>query len=476
MASTFDAPAGSTNHGDPNLLCVPPSWTDLAVFFGTNYLAHAATLIARPGQSLAETIVDTANALFIPGSGMIRAIRLLFFYTDLHRSSPPLQKAAKAGALCMVVRRTHVSRAMGENDDAEDGNGGDWFSRHFSLATDPVYVPLSRSILGTCIIRDRERYCLVEVSPLVPLREFMPEDAPASPTLSSASSSSAGKTESVPSVPSSVRRPKSHRIEVPGQLDIAKILVSILQLIWGISTLYNARGNQIDLYGYAAFGLTVTPYAVMSFLNLLVSLILPVHNNMYLVWTEDMRDAMENRRPHHRPPAEFAGMIATVDLEKTARIMRNELGGSRIPYDGGGPLARPVRLVAYSSFYLLVAVVPLAIVGGLTGFRTGSDVHVERAWVLAWLIIGSASAILIRQVSASVATHRRVMSLQDYILGRPDRRGKPQPPRRSISSGERGVSAWFAIFVLFPLWIPAIGGMVVVGKMLQDFGVCTRLD
>ena len=101
MASTFNVPEGSTNHGDPNLLCVPPSWSDLAVFFGTNYLAHAATLVTRPGQSFVETIVDTANALFIPGSGMIHAIRVLFYDTDIHRTSPPLKKAARAG--CGVI-------------------------------------------------------------------------------------------------------------------------------------------------------------------------------------------------------------------------------------------------------------------------------------------------------------------------------------------------------------------------------------
>ncbi|KAH8773724.1 hypothetical protein F5883DRAFT_615254 [Diaporthe sp. PMI_573] len=482
MASTFNVPEGSTNHGDPNLLCVPPSWSDLAVFFGTNYLAHAATLVTRPGQSFVETIVDTANALFIPGSGMIHAIRVLFYDTDIHRTSPPLKKAARAGALCMVVKRTHVYQAIRRRDD-DDGPGPDWFSDNFSLIADPVYVPLSRSFLGTCKIHNQDKYCLVEVPPTVPLREFMPEDevkpeGEASPEDAPSSLSASGTftydSGSKPeSAASSTRWSKSHMIEIPGRLDFAKILVSILQLVWGISTLYNARGNQIDLYGYAAFGLTVAPYAVMSFLNLLASLALPIHNTMYLVWNKDMHKATSLRTENskRRRRVELAGMIATVDLDQVKKE-RDEHDGRRISYDQGGPFEHPVRLAIYSFFYLLVAVLPLAIVGAFTSFRTGTDVRVQRAWILAWLIIGSASPILISELSVMFGVHTRVTSLQKYILRRQGRGRRSH--NIATHPGKLG-NAWFALIILFPLWIPAIGGMVVVGKMLQDFGVCTRL-
>jgi len=40
-----------------------------------------------------------------------------------------------------------------------------------------------------------------------------------------------------------------------------KLLISLIQATWAIITLYRARGNQIDEYRYAAFGLTVAPYA-----------------------------------------------------------------------------------------------------------------------------------------------------------------------------------------------------------------------
>jgi hypothetical protein len=56
---------------------------------------------------------------------------------------------------------------------------------------------------------------------------------------------------------------------------LVKILVSLGQAIYAIFTLYRARGDQIVQFGYAEFGLTVAPYAVVSVLNLLGSLLCP---------------------------------------------------------------------------------------------------------------------------------------------------------------------------------------------------------
>jgi hypothetical protein len=44
---------------------------------------------------------------------------------------------------------------------------------------------------------------------------------------------------------------------------VVKILVAIIQLLYATATLYLARGDQVEWYGYPAFGLTVAPYAWM---------------------------------------------------------------------------------------------------------------------------------------------------------------------------------------------------------------------
>lgn len=49
----------------------------------------------------------------------------------------------------------------------------------------------------------------------------------------------------------------------------------MVQIVFGMSTLYRTKGNQIERYGYAAYGLTVTPYALMSILNLAGNLMRP---------------------------------------------------------------------------------------------------------------------------------------------------------------------------------------------------------
>lgn len=72
-----------------------------------------------------------------------------------------------------------------------------------------------------------------------------------------------------------------------------KILVSVAQLLFAISTLYRTRGDQVDLYGYAAFGLTVTPYAWMSFINLLGNLMRPQYDTMFVVESTDLDELRE---------------------------------------------------------------------------------------------------------------------------------------------------------------------------------------
>jgi hypothetical protein len=300
----FTAPPGSQNHGDPHLLCLPASWTDIFVFFATNYLAHAATLIPRPGQTFFEGVIDIANALFIPGSGALRTMRFLILHTTRPWGTPSIVRAAKAGALCMVVRDENISHALKNQQE-------DWFSEIFALGGEPDYVPLNRSILGTCEIRDRARFSLIEVPPQVPLRSYDSE-------LVDESSSSGSSVAN-----SNTSTKRRHKIHVPGTRDIPRVIVSMLQVIWGIITLYNSRGNQIELYGYGAFGLTVAPYMFMSLLNLFTNLLHPSYSTMYLVWTPDLVDAMRERAESGHRAGKFSGYIAAVDIQKARQIVNN---------------------------------------------------------------------------------------------------------------------------------------------------------
>lgn len=64
---------------------------------------------------------------------------------------------------------------------------------------------------------------------------------------------------------------------------IPKVVVAIVQATYAIITVYRAQGDQIDRFGYAAFGFTVLPYIVMSLMNLLSALLLPDYPTLYIV-------------------------------------------------------------------------------------------------------------------------------------------------------------------------------------------------
>jgi hypothetical protein len=71
----------------------------------------------------------------------------------------------------------------------------------------------------------------------------------------------------------------------------AAVVITIFQLIYASVTLYQTPGDQTRRLGYAAFGLTVAPYLIMSFVNLLGNLITPNYPVLYMVRSEVMDEA-----------------------------------------------------------------------------------------------------------------------------------------------------------------------------------------
>jgi hypothetical protein len=102
MNVTFSVPDGSSNHGNPNLLCSPPAWSDYLTFFFANYFAHAASVILEPGIGFRRTLVLIFAALMLPGSGVDRAVSTIWRHAIIERKNP-LKRAARARALCMVL-------------------------------------------------------------------------------------------------------------------------------------------------------------------------------------------------------------------------------------------------------------------------------------------------------------------------------------------------------------------------------------
>ncbi|KAK0724051.1 hypothetical protein B0H67DRAFT_99024 [Lasiosphaeris hirsuta] len=98
-------------------------------------------------------------------------------------------------------------------------------------------------------------------------------------------------------------------VSIGSTYNIPKALFGVFQSIAAGITLYRARGDQLDRFGYAAFGLSVAPYITMSAANLLGSVVCPEYPSMYLVHTTDMDLALRD------PDAQFGGAVASLDTD-----------------------------------------------------------------------------------------------------------------------------------------------------------------
>ena len=99
---TITVPEGSSNHGNPNLLCVATKWYQILIFFAVNYFFHAATVKSVPGLKWYMVALDVFAGLVFPYSGVARAVEVYWRWS--WPSDGDLVKAARAGALCAVIR------------------------------------------------------------------------------------------------------------------------------------------------------------------------------------------------------------------------------------------------------------------------------------------------------------------------------------------------------------------------------------
>jgi len=75
---------------------------DILKYIGTNYIAHAFTINTAAGYGSLYATTFGLTSLFFPYIGLSTACRSLEQMAILEKD--PLKRAARAGALCMVVR------------------------------------------------------------------------------------------------------------------------------------------------------------------------------------------------------------------------------------------------------------------------------------------------------------------------------------------------------------------------------------
>ena len=105
--------------------------------------------------------------------------------------------------------------------------------------------------------------------------------------------------------------------------------------------------------------------------------------------------------------------------------------------------------LALNLLHLVPTAVSLAIIGGLTRFEHGQSTHAQRVWTMTWLAFGS---------------YVGALDMGDTLIFN---KSQKQASKSSLPWGS---------FIQFLVAAPAIGGFVVVGQMLSEFGVCTRIS
>lgn len=99
---TITVAQGTSNHGNPKLLCTPSKWMGIAMFFLANSVAHAATVKLVPGELALSACLALVFALFFPVSGIRRGLSANYQTAVL--ANTLLKTAARAKALSMVFR------------------------------------------------------------------------------------------------------------------------------------------------------------------------------------------------------------------------------------------------------------------------------------------------------------------------------------------------------------------------------------
>ncbi|KAF5870861.1 putative pogo transposable protein [Botrytis fragariae] len=300
---TINVPNSTTQHGNDHILCLPiaknywPSVAAVIIFFATNYLAHAATVKSSPGD---DTLLQGCNALlalFFPMSGLLRALNAIVRLPIRARNE--LEKACKAGALCMVVRAPHwrpkpgqkfyVGVVLEDDRDVEDTDPEGQFGHHSSQpikANMITYLPSyareqsstwvhfdsvwARSRVDLRLSRVHGTYDLPEgyEFAIVPRNTFLisqvASDTHGDPRLSS---------------------------EISVSYSALKAVASLIQVVAAFTTLLSNRPDLISRWGYASYHLTVIPYLAMTLVNLISNVVSPDYSCLYMIRSETMVEA-----------------------------------------------------------------------------------------------------------------------------------------------------------------------------------------
>ncbi|KAJ7880110.1 hypothetical protein B0H13DRAFT_1891987 [Mycena leptocephala] len=225
-----------------------------------------------PGESTADKSLNCLLALLFPASGLLRGLNAIARRATF--TSSALAQVARSGALCMVVR----------NNQWEPDSG--FKSTHIRLKL-PYIPPFARESSSGWDYLDTGSFYVSSLSKVHGVHRlprgysfaYVPRDAVVLPLV-----------------------PKVDPI-LSADYNAPKALAALVQGVYSAFTLFNSQGDQVQRYGYAAFGLTVLPYTTMTFFNLIGNILTPEYSTLYLVDSDILAEA------RMRPGAVFHNLV-----------------------------------------------------------------------------------------------------------------------------------------------------------------------
>jgi len=427
-----------------NPLCVEATWEDIVVFILINYVTHAMTVSSNAGEEPTSALFFSIAALVLPFAGAMRGISSISSGSIFGRD--PLQRAARADALCIVARsidwhpqgkeEVHGCSVIGAKPSAE--------SPKARVKVNPVE---NREInIGGSQIHGQ--YLLPSGYHLSFLYDH---------------SSLVGKVEDLP-------------IDIACSYSFPKIIASIVQLASALITLYHSRGTQLEQYGYAAFGLSVIQYALMSFVNLLGNLVCPNYPTLYMIRSEVMEEAetrggrfigtvglLVPELAHGTQGQKISGNQSVIfnvlpgdsdsggfGYQDKETFEYNEHGGATtiIVPSLGPSVANESRSQRWSTnlawtLMALTVVAPYVIIAALTKFQAQNSTASQRGFMMSWLVVGQVGGFICGAVMSDDQSWRQ--------------RGRT-----------------FVICCII-FGAPSIGGFVIVVQMMRQFGYCVDI-
>ena len=319
-----------------------------------------------------------------------------------------------------------------------------------------------------------------------------------------------------PITPTVTLRPNETRYPatLSAHYTLAKAVIAIFQTLYSSITLYQTRGDQVSQYGYAAFGLTVAPYTVMSLVNLLGNLCTPDYSTVQLIgsptldealcrgnkidasigrladeptdttsWTGTFEATNTDVEAYvvHFTPDVFPSLSSSTSssfaepftaLIRIAKKPKPEKPFNRIDRPHSVPttpeqqlfLSHPSlpRLPRRSPmakrwiralFIIIVMVAPVGINGIISHFQPGKSTFAQRLWTMSWLAVGSVGRL--GSMYGPLKEHLHM----EYDME---------------EEGFWNVATLALCMLVYGM--PVFGGMAVVIQMLVQYGSCTRFD